>query len=40
MIESLLESLAEGRNLTFDEMRAITNRIMQGVAAMSKSPTS
>ena len=30
MIESLLESLAEGRDLTFDEMRAVTNRIMQG----------
>ena len=30
MIESLLESLAAGQDLTFDDMRAVTNRIMQG----------
>jgi anthranilate phosphoribosyltransferase len=30
MIESLLETLAEGRDLTFDDLRAVTNRIMQG----------
>jgi len=30
MIESLLESLAQGRSLTFDDMRAVTVRIMQG----------
>jgi anthranilate phosphoribosyltransferase len=30
MIESLLETLAEGRDLTFDDLRAVTNRIMRG----------
>ncbi len=30
MIESLLKSLAEGRDLTFEDMRAVTNRVMQG----------
>jgi anthranilate phosphoribosyltransferase len=30
MIEPLLETLAEGRDLTFDDLRAAINRIMQG----------
>jgi len=33
MIGSLLETLAKGRDLTFDEMRAVTSRIMQGGAS-------
>ena len=33
MIDLLLESLAAGRNLTFEEMRAVTNFIMQGGAS-------
>ncbi|HEX4145910.1 MAG TPA: anthranilate phosphoribosyltransferase [Pirellulales bacterium] len=30
MIDSLLENLTQGRDLTFDDMRVVTGRIMQG----------